>query len=129
MIRVILEDAKTPDIAASLADTPTSENRRSGNAGIDRLLDHQTDREIGAVLKQKEMRSGGGKNGRDRGLLCAHALTTRGECLFELPPQDLPRKGAWKRSYLQKVKLSANARLQGRCSMKRKAVAKESAER
>jgi len=49
------------------------------------------------------------KTWRDRGLLRAQRFNDKGECLFEPPPQDLPPKGAWKRSYLQKVKLSANA--------------------
>jgi DNA-binding transcriptional regulator YiaG len=52
---------------------------------------------------------------RDRGLLCAHRYNDKGECLFELPAQDLPQKGAWKRSYLQQKKLSANAAAEVQC--------------
>jgi DNA invertase Pin-like site-specific DNA recombinase len=39
---------------------------------------------------------------RYRGLLSAHRYNDRGDCLFEPPPTDLPKKNARKRSYLQK---------------------------
>lgn len=35
------------------------------------------------------------KDWRDLGLLRAHRYNDRGECLYELPDPDLPRKGAW----------------------------------
>ena len=48
------------------------------------------------------------KQWRYRGLLRAHRYNDKGECLFEPPAADLPRKGAAKRSYLlQQNKLHA----------------------
>jgi hypothetical protein len=35
------------------------------------------------------------KDWRDLGWLQAHRYNDRGECLYELPGSDLPRKGAW----------------------------------
>jgi hypothetical protein len=35
------------------------------------------------------------KDWRDLGLLRAHRYNDRGECLYELPGPDLPRKGVW----------------------------------
>jgi len=48
------------------------------------------------------------KNWRDRGLLRAHRYNDKGECLFEPPPNDLPRKGAHKEAYLQQKEVSVN---------------------
>ena len=46
------------------------------------------------------------KNWRDRGLLRAHRYSDKGECLFEPPPDDLPRKGAHKGAYLRQKEVS-----------------------
>ena len=46
------------------------------------------------------------KNWRDRGLLRAHRYSDKGECLFEPPPNDLPRKGAHKGAYLTRKEVS-----------------------
>ena len=46
------------------------------------------------------------KDWRYRGLLRAHRYNDRGDCLFEIPPHDLPKRHAHKRSYLQKNKLT-----------------------
>jgi hypothetical protein len=35
------------------------------------------------------------KHWHDLGLLRAHCYNDRGECLYELPGPNLPRKGAW----------------------------------
>jgi hypothetical protein len=35
------------------------------------------------------------KDWRDLGWLCAHRYNDRGECLYEPPDANLPRKGAW----------------------------------
>ena len=42
------------------------------------------------------------KQWRYRGLLDAHRYSDRGDCLFEAPAADLPKKNARKRRYLQK---------------------------
>jgi DNA invertase Pin-like site-specific DNA recombinase len=47
------------------------------------------------------------KEWRDRGLLRAHRYNDKGECLYEAPAADLPRKCAHKRSYLQNNELFA----------------------
>jgi hypothetical protein len=49
------------------------------------------------------------KEWRYRGLLSAHHYSDRGDCLFEVPTDDLPKKNAHKRSYLQKKQLSTIA--------------------
>jgi DNA invertase Pin-like site-specific DNA recombinase len=54
-------------------------------------------------------------NWRDRGLLHAHRYNDRGECLFDPPAADLPRKGVHKQSYLQQNKLSAHATEEVQC--------------
>ena len=54
-------------------------------------------------------------NWRDRGLLCAHRYNDKGECLFEPPAADLPRKGAHKQSYLQQNKLCAQVAEEVQC--------------
>ena len=42
------------------------------------------------------------KQWRYRGLLAAHRYSDRGDCLFEAPAADLPKKNAHKQRYLQK---------------------------
>jgi DNA invertase Pin-like site-specific DNA recombinase len=42
------------------------------------------------------------KRWRRRGLLRAHAYNDKGEFLYELPPNDLPVKGKWKRGFIQR---------------------------
>ena len=49
------------------------------------------------------------KEWRLRGLLRAHRYNDKGDCLFEAPAQDLPRKNARKRPYLQKKQLTTIA--------------------
>ena len=46
------------------------------------------------------------KNWLGRGLLRAHRYNDKGECLFEPPPDDLPRKGAHKVAYLRQKEVS-----------------------
>jgi hypothetical protein len=46
------------------------------------------------------------KNWLDRGLLRAHRYNDKGECLFEPPPDALPRKGAHKAAYLRQKEVS-----------------------
>lgn len=49
------------------------------------------------------------KDWRDLGWLRAHRYNDRGECLYELPGLDLPRKGAWGlRKYRADVEVSSN---------------------
>ena len=56
------------------------------------------------------------KQWRYRGLLTAHRYNDKGECLFEPPAADLPRKGAPKRSYLlQQNELYAHATKEVQC--------------
>lgn len=54
------------------------------------------------------------KNWQYCGLLHAHRYNDRGECLFEPPPADLPRKFAHKQPYLQH-KLSPNVTKEVQC--------------
>ena len=49
------------------------------------------------------------KEWRLRGLLCAHRYNDKGDYLFEVPGDDLPKKNARKRSYLQKKQLTTIA--------------------
>jgi len=49
------------------------------------------------------------KEWRRRGLLCAHRYNDRGDCLLEVPADDLPTKNARKRPYLQKKQLTTIA--------------------
>jgi hypothetical protein len=87
---------------------------------IDRLLDDYAEEEIAPMLNAEGFRSGTGqpfrrslvfrlrkkyklvdrftrtvKDWRDLGLLRAHRYNDRGECLYEQPGPDLPRKGVW----------------------------------
>jgi DNA invertase Pin-like site-specific DNA recombinase len=55
------------------------------------------------------------KEWRYRGLLRAHRYNDRGDCLFEIPPHDLPKRHAHKRSYLQKNKLTTIAAEEVQC--------------
>ena len=55
------------------------------------------------------------KEWRYRGLLRAHRYNDRGDCLFEIPPHDLPKRHARKRSYLQKNKLTTIAAEEVQC--------------
>ena len=55
------------------------------------------------------------KNWRYRGLLSAHRYNDKGQCLYEAPANDLPKKGAHKRAYLQQKKLSANTTDEVQC--------------
>ena len=55
------------------------------------------------------------KEWRYRGLLRAHRYNDRGDCLFEVPPHDLPKRHARKRSYLQKNKLTTIAAEEVQC--------------
>jgi hypothetical protein len=55
------------------------------------------------------------KTWRHRGLLRAHRYNDRGDCLFEIPPGDLPKKHARKRSYLQKEQLTTVAAKEVQC--------------
>ena len=52
---------------------------------------------------------------RYRGLLRAHRYNDRGDCLFEVPPHDLPKRHARKRSYLQKNELTTIAAEEVQC--------------
>ena len=45
---------------------------------------------------------------RYRGLLSAQRYNDKGQCLYEAPANDLPTKGAHKREYLQRNKLTTN---------------------
>jgi len=49
------------------------------------------------------------KEWRRRGLLCAHRYNDKGDCLLEVPADDLPTKNARKRPYLQKKQLTTIA--------------------
>jgi len=49
------------------------------------------------------------KEWRLRGLLCAHRYNDKGDYLFEMLADDLPKKNARKRSYLQKKQLTTIA--------------------
>jgi hypothetical protein len=49
------------------------------------------------------------KEWRLRGLLCAHRYTDKGDYLFEMPANNLPKKNARKRTYLQKKQLTTIA--------------------
>ena len=49
------------------------------------------------------------KEWRLRGLLRAHRYNDKGDCLFEVPAHDLPKKNARKRPYLQKKQLTTIA--------------------
>jgi hypothetical protein len=55
------------------------------------------------------------KEWRYRGLLRAHRYNDRGDCLFEVPPHDLPKRHARKRSYLQKNELTTIAAEEVQC--------------
>ena len=49
------------------------------------------------------------KEWRRRDLLCAHRYNDKGDCLLEVPADDLPTKNARKRPYLQKKQLTTIA--------------------
>lgn len=55
------------------------------------------------------------KEWRYRGLLRAQRYNDKGECLFETPAEDLPRKGTPKQAYLERRKFSANATEEVQC--------------
>jgi DNA invertase Pin-like site-specific DNA recombinase len=48
------------------------------------------------------------KDWRDLGWLRAHRYNDRGECLYELPGSDLPKKGAWGLRKYRAVEVSSN---------------------
>lgn len=52
---------------------------------------------------------------RYRGLLSAKPYNDKGQCLYEAPADDLPKKGAHKQAYLQQRKLSANVTDEVQC--------------
>jgi len=45
---------------------------------------------------------------RDQGLVRAHHYNDRGECLYERPGENLPKKGAWRRSTGLPLRVSVN---------------------
>jgi DNA invertase Pin-like site-specific DNA recombinase len=55
------------------------------------------------------------KGWRYRGLLSAHRYNDKGQCLYEAPADDLPKKGAHKRAYLYQKKPSTNATDEVQC--------------
>ncbi|MGA2405063.1 MAG: recombinase family protein [Syntrophobacteraceae bacterium] len=67
------------------------------------------------VAEHLGIRVGSVKKWRDRGLLRAHRYNDKGECLYEAPTADLPRKYAHKRSYLRKNELPTNAAEEVQC--------------
>lgn len=67
-----------------------------------RALGMLTEQEIAATIG---IAAASVKEWRYRGLLSAHRFNDRGDCLFEPPPTDLPKKNARKRSYLQKKQI------------------------
>ena len=64
-----------------------------------RALGMLTEQEIAAMIG---ITAASVKEWRYRGLLSAHRYNDRGDCLFDPPPTDLPKKNARKRSYLHK---------------------------
>jgi DNA invertase Pin-like site-specific DNA recombinase len=70
---------------------------------------------VDEVAERLGIRVGSVKKWRDRGLLPAHRYNDKGECLYETPAADLPRKYAHKRSYLRKNELSTNAAEEVQC--------------
>ena len=64
-----------------------------------RALGMLTEQEIAAMIG---IAAASVKEWRYRGLLSAHRYNDRGDCLFDPPPTDLPKKNARKRSYLDK---------------------------
>ena len=48
------------------------------------------------------------KDWRDLGWLRAHRYNDRGECLYELPGSDLPKKGAWGLRKYRAAEVSSN---------------------
>ena len=62
------------------------------------------------------------KDWRDRGLLLAHVYNDRGQCLYEPPATDLPRKFKRKQAYL--VAKAKDLSSTQQCSMKPKPFAR-----
>ena len=86
-----------------------------------RLTDRFTRLRAAGMLREEEVAARLGisvpsvKSWRYRGLLCAHRYNDKGQCLYEAPVDDLPKKNARKRAYLQQRELTANATDEVQC--------------